>query len=99
MDIKTHKSPLLPQIFCTSKLEDQTPKIRRQKDSVSKIFTQNTCAEVEAWICSKTLQRIINLPEENERILEENGDTRIHNRLFCKRQKIYRIRNESVVRI
>lgn len=35
--------------------------------------------------------RTINLPEENERILEENSDTRIHNGLLCRRRQIYRL--------
>lgn len=32
--------------------------------------------------------RIIDLPKENECILEENGDTRVHDRLLCKRNNM-----------
>lgn len=87
-----HNSRLLPQIFCTSKLEDQTPER-------ATTFWLNSWAEVQASVWSKTPMRFTDLPKENERILEEDGDTRIHDRLFCKRQQIDELQNEAKLTI
>lgn len=65
---RRQKRSLLPQILCASKLEDQTPEKTIGRWCNNLMFRKEESAV--AWTP--------HLPKEDESILEENGNTRIH---------------------
>lgn len=73
--VRDQRRSLLPQILCASKLEDQTPEKTTGRRCDNYMVRKQE-------ISSVAVLRTPNLPEEDESILKENGNTRIQDWLL-----------------